>query len=93
MYSADSDSKYLYEVFEKVRDNPDFKKSWDDLSVEGFSDTRWLLNFEGQQLYIREWVLNPVGSRNLVFIQQPADQATFEKLQEIASNLGEKQND
>ncbi|WP_353989401.1 helix-turn-helix domain-containing protein [Pediococcus argentinicus] len=93
VYSADSDSKYLYEVFEKVRDNPDFKKSWDDLSVKGFSDTRWLINFEGQQLYIREWVLNPVGSRNLVFIQQPADQTTFEKLQEIVSNLGEKQNE
>lgn len=93
VYSADSDSKYLYEVFEKVRDNPDFKKSWDDLSVKGFSDTRWLINFEGQQLYIREWVLNSVGSRNLVFIQQPADQTTFEKLQEIVSNLGEKQNE
>lgn len=86
IYSRDADSKFLYQVFVSVKNDPTFREAWDKLAVADFHEQRLLVNtVEVGELYLIENTLQIPDTGQYVVFQNAGDNSTENKLRVIST--------
>lgn len=84
IYSTAPESDFLFRIFTYIKDDPVFKITWDKLAVSGFPMQKILFQHTNQfELYFGETVWLSPDSSNYLFLENPLDHTTREKLNQI----------
>ncbi|KRN28638.1 XRE family transcriptional regulator [Lactobacillus selangorensis] len=84
VYSTDPDSELLFAIFTDIKDDPVFKKAWNQLKVAGFPAQKWLVKTAAnQELYLGETTWQAPDSGHYLFLQTPLDNATRQQLKRL----------
>ncbi|WP_196246202.1 helix-turn-helix transcriptional regulator [Lacticaseibacillus zhaodongensis] len=90
IYSEDTDSKFLSELYTAVQEDQAFMNAWNSLAVSDFK-TQYLLldNPDVGELYLIENILAIPGANHYVVFEDAGDQATRVKLKQLAAKAGD----
>ncbi|HAT55535.1 MAG TPA: XRE family transcriptional regulator [Lactobacillus sp.] len=83
-YSQSPDSKFLYQVFQSVNQDPTFLSVWNTLTVTNFEPQRLFFQTEThQELYLVENTFEVPATHQFIVIENAADAATRNHLAHI----------
>jgi hypothetical protein len=84
LYSQTSDSKFLYQVFQSVNQNPTFLSVWNSLKVATFEPQRlFVQTHDHQELYLVENTFEIPATHQFIVVENAGDMTTHNHLAHI----------